>query len=160
MRGIYRSGGCGETAPALRRVGQYLLDMTRESGREPLRAVRLDKWLWAARFFKTRSIAVDAIAGGKITVNGDRPKPAREVKVGDELRLRLGPYEHTVIVRAVSDARGPAAQAALLYEETAASRTAREQHAWTLKHAAPVMDSGEGRPTKKDRRTFERSRGW
>jgi ribosome-associated heat shock protein Hsp15 len=122
--------------------------------------VRLDKWLWAARFFKTRSIAVDAITGGKITINGDRPKPARDVKVGDEVWLRLGPYEHTVIVRAVSDHRGPAAQAARLYEETAPSKDAREKHAWTLKHAAPVMDAGEGRPTKKDRRDLERSRGW
>ncbi len=145
------------------REGPYLWGMSRESGREPLRelrAVRIDKWLWAARFFKTRSIAVEAIAGGKITINGDRPKPAREVKVGDELWLRLGPYEHTVMVRAVSEARGPASQAALLYEETPESKAARERHAWTLKHAAPVMDPGEGRPTKKDRRDLERSRGW
>ena len=127
---------------------------------EAPQGVRVGKWLWAARFFKTRALAVDAIAGGKITVNGDRPKPAREVRVGDQLWLRLGPYEHTVTVRVVSDHRGPAAHAALLYEETAESRDARERHAWTLTHAAPIMQPGEGRPTKKDRRDLERSRGW
>ncbi len=88
-------------------------------------AVRVDKWLWAARFFKSRSIAVTAIEGGKVTVNGERVKPSREVKNGDSVRVRLGPYEHVVIVRAISDRRGPATQAALLYEETAESRVAR-----------------------------------
>ena len=76
--------------------------------------VRLDKWLWAARFFKTRSLAADAIAGGKVQVNGDRAKRSRPVQVGDEIRVRLGPYEHLVTVRALSARRGPAAQAAEL----------------------------------------------
>ena len=122
--------------------------------------VRVDKWLWAARFFKTRSIAVDAITGGKVAVNGEGVKPAREVKVGDAVRLRLGPYEHEVIVRGLSEQRGPAAQAVLLYDETAESKQAREKLAWTLKHAAPVMDPGVGRPTKKDRRDLHKSRGY
>lgn len=122
-------------------------------------SVRVDKWLWAARFFKSRSIAVTAIEGGRITVNGERVKPARDVKAGDAVRLRLGPYEHTVIVRAISDRRGPAAAAALLFEETDDSRAAREKLHWQLKHAAPVIDRGEGRPTKKDRRDLNKFKG-
>ena len=123
-------------------------------------AVRMDKWVWAARFFKTRSLAVDAIDGGKVELNGSGVKPSREVKPGDEVRLRLGPYIHIVTVRGVSDRRGPAAVAATLYEETSDSRNAREKHAWTLKHAAPVMDPGEGRPTKKDRRDLGKLKDW
>lgn len=119
-------------------------------------SVRVDKWLWAARFFKSRSIAVTAIESGKVTVNGERVKPSRDVKSGDAVRVRLGPYEHTVIVRAVSDRRGPAAQAALLYEETAESRAAREKLHWQLKHAAPVIVPGDGRPTKRDRRQLDK----
>lgn len=123
------------------------------------RAVRVDKWLWAARFYKSRALAVEAIAGGKIEVNGERVKPSRDLKVGDSVQLRLGPYEHIVIVRALSDRRGPATQAALLYTETEASVSAREKHAWILKHAAPVMDSGSGKPSKKDRREIDKRRG-
>ena len=123
-------------------------------------SVRVDKWLWAARFFKSRSIAVTAIEGGKVTVNGERVKPSREVKIGDAVRVRLGPYEHVVIVRGISDRRGPAAQAALLHEETAESKTAREKLHWQLKHAAPVIDPGEGRPTKKDRRDLNKFKGF
>ena len=119
-------------------------------------SVRVDKWLWAARFFKSRSIAVTAIEGGKVTVNGERVKPARELKAGDTVRVRLGPYEHCVSVRALSDRRGPAAQAALLYQETDESRAAREKLHWQLKHAAPVIVPGDGRPTKKDRRDLDR----
>ncbi|MEP6491040.1 MAG: RNA-binding S4 domain-containing protein [bacterium] len=115
--------------------------------------VRLDKWLWAARFFKTRSLATDAIAGGKVEVNGDRAKPAKAVKPGDEVRLRLGPYEHIVIVRDLSDRRGPASVAQTLYEETSASRDARDRLAGQLKLAPPAFVYEEkGRPTKKDRR--------
>ncbi len=122
-------------------------------------SVRVDKWLWAARFFKSRSIAVTAIEGGKVTVNGERVKPSRDVKAGDSVRVRLGPYEHVVIVRAVSDRRGPATQAALLFEETAESRAAREKLHWQLKHAAPVIVPGDGRPTKKDRRDLNKFKG-
>src|SRR5215207_8360767 len=87
--------------------------------------VRVDKWLWAARFFKTRSMAADAIGGGKILVNGERVKPAKLVQAGDEVRVRLGPYEHVVEVRGVSERRGPATVAATLYEETDSSVAAR-----------------------------------
>jgi ribosome-associated heat shock protein Hsp15 len=118
--------------------------------------VRIDKWLWAARIFKSRALAVEAITAGKVEVNGDRVKPAREVKRGDQVRIRLGPYEQLLIVMTLSDRRGPAAQAALLYEETAESRLAREKRRWQLRYAAPVVVMGEGRPTKKDRRALRR----
>ena len=121
--------------------------------------VRLDKWLWAARFYKTRGLASDAIAGGKVQVNGDRAKRARPVQPGDEIRVRQGPYEHHVVVRALSGRRGPASAAAELYQETPASRAAREAMALQLKsiHAAFVPD--KGRPTKKDRRELGRLKG-
>ena len=124
------------------------------------KSVRVDKWLWAARFYKSRSIAVSAIESGKVTVNGERVKPSRDVKAGDSVRVRLGPYEHIVNVLGVSDKRGPATQAALLYEETPESRAAREKRHWQLKHAAPVIDPGEGRPTKKDRRDLNKFKGF
>jgi ribosome-associated heat shock protein Hsp15 len=121
--------------------------------------VRLDKWLWAARFFKTRALASEAIAGGKVQVNGDRAKRARPLQVGDEVRVRQGPYEFLVVVRAVAAQRGPAAMAAELYEERLESRAAREALALQLKtlHAAFVPE--KGRPTKRDRREMERARG-
>src|SRR3954467_13334416 len=84
-------------------------------------SVRLDKWLWAARFFKTRSLATEAVNGGKVELNGLRPKPSKDVKVGDTVRVRLGPFVHAVTIRALSDRRGPAAAAALLFEESAES---------------------------------------
>src|SRR3990170_4414848 len=88
--------------------------------------IRLDKWLWAARFYKTRSLAAEAIAGGKVQVNGERVKRAKPMQAGDEVRIRLGPYEHQIVVRELSDRRGPATDAARLYEEKPASRAARE----------------------------------
>lgn len=121
--------------------------------------MRIDKWLWATRFFKTRALAADAIAGGKVDVGGERVKPSRLLKLGEEVRVRLGPYLHVVVVRALAEHRGPAATARTLYEETEASRAERERHAWQLTHAAPVMEAGEGRPTKKDRRELDRMRG-
>ncbi len=90
-------------------------------------AVRLDKWLWAARFFKTRSIATQAVSGGKVHCNGKRVKPAKEVSVGDELRIHKGPYEFIIIVMGLNDKRRPAKEAILLYEETADSIAAREK---------------------------------
>ena len=130
------------------------IDRETEAGR-----VRLDKWLWAARFFKTRPLAAEAIAGGKVQVNGDRAKRARPLQVGDEVRVRLGLYEHLVVVQAVSTRRGPAAAAAELYEERPESRAAREAMALQLKtlHAAFVPE--KGRPTKRDRREIERVKG-
>jgi len=119
--------------------------------------VRLDKWLWAARFFKTRSLATEAVAGGKVDVNGERAKPAKPVKPGDEVRLRVGPYEHILIVRELGERRGTAAVAATLYEETAASRSERERLAAQLKLApAAFVYEEKGRPTKKDRRDLAR----
>jgi len=119
--------------------------------------VRLDKWLWAARFFKTRSMATEAVAGGKVEVNGERAKPAKAIKPGDEVRLRAGPYEHVLIVHALADRRGPASVAQTLYEETQASRDARERLAAQLKMAPPTFVYEEkGRPTKKDRRDLSR----
>jgi ribosome-associated heat shock protein Hsp15 len=121
--------------------------------------VRLDKWLWAARFFKTRSLASEAIAGGKVQVNGDRAKRARPLQVGDEVRVRQGPYEHLVVVRALSGRRGPASAAAQLYEERPESVAAREALAIQLKTVHSAFVSEKGRPTKRDRRDIERLRG-
>lgn len=120
--------------------------------------VRLDKWLWAARFFKTRSLASDAVDGGKVRVNGEAVKPAKAVRPGDEVRVRIGPYEHVVVVHGTAERRGPAEAAARLYTETEASREARERLHWQLTSAAPALDPEKGRPTKRDRRTLERFR--
>ena len=97
--------------------------------------------------------------GGKVQVNGDRPKRARPLQVGDEIRVRLGPYEHTMTVRALSARRGPASEAVGLYEETAASRTAREALAIQLKSLHAVFGPDKGRPSKKDRRDIQRLKG-
>ena len=121
--------------------------------------VRLDKWLWAARFFKTRSLAADAIAGGKVQVNGDRVKPAKPVQVGDEVRIRQGPYEHQIVVQELSGRRGPAVDVAKLYEETPESRAARETMALQLKSLHSAFVPERGRPTKKDRREIEKLKG-
>lgn len=120
------------------------------------RRVRLDRWLWAARWFKTRSQAAQAIAGGKIRVNGERPKRARVIGLGDEVRVRKGPYEFHVVVRALSEERGPAVTARALYQETPASQAARMLLALRLKSQPQVTYTGKGRPTKKDRRALER----
>jgi ribosome-associated heat shock protein Hsp15 len=120
---------------------------------------RVDKWLWAARFYKTRSLAAEAVAGGKVQVNGERVKRAKPLQVNDEIRIRQGPYEYLLIVRALSDRRGPASQAAALYEEKSESRAAREALALQLKslHSAFVLE--RGRPTKRDRREINRLKG-
>jgi ribosome-associated heat shock protein Hsp15 len=128
------------------------------------RGMRLDKWLWVARFFKTRALAVEAIDGARVKVDGDRVKRAKLVQVGDEVRIRQGPYEHIVQVRALSERRGPAKEAAKLYEETPASIVARERVALQLKmaHALFMPDTTE-RPTKRDRRRldeFRKKGGW
>jgi len=130
-----------------------------EADLHPSGRVRLDKWLWAARFFKTRSLAADAIGGGKVLVNGDRPKAAKMLQAGDEVRVRLGPYEHVVLVRGLSERRGPASVAATLYEETAASVAARARLAEQLRMApAAFVYEDKGRPTKRDRRELDRFR--
>lgn len=121
--------------------------------------VRVDKWLWAARFFKTRSLAAEAIGGGKILVNEDRPKPAKLIGIGDEVRVRLGPYEHIIVVRGLSERRGPASVAATLYEETAASVASRARLSEQLRMApAAFVYEEKGRPTKRDRREIDRFR--
>ena len=118
--------------------------------------IRIDKWLWAARFFKTRSIAADAVEGGKVHLNGARVKPAKTVKAGDGLRIRQGQFEFEVVVCAVSGRRGPAPEAARLYQETEDSRLAREILAERLKAEAPLHSDQKGRPTKKARRQIIR----
>ncbi len=117
--------------------------------------LRIDKWLWAARFFKTRALAVDAIECGKILVNEARVKPAKTIATGDTLSIRLGPYTFEVEVLALSDKRGPAPQAQKLYRETEAGRLKREALAAEIK-AQPKPSELKGRPTKRDRREIER----
>ena len=117
-------------------------------------SLRIDKWLWAARFFKTRGLAAEALDAGRVSVNGERAKPAKAVKPGDALAIRRPPYEHLVTVLGVSERRGPAAEAQKLYEETAESRARREAVATELKALPPPVF--KGRPSKKDRRTLER----
>lgn len=113
--------------------------------------VRLDKWLWAARFFRTRAKAKEAIEGGKVHIGGARGKPARELQVGEELRIRQGWDEKTVIVRALSDQRRGAPEAQQLYEETAESIERRERET-ALRQSAGSRILTEGRPSKRDRR--------
>ena len=120
--------------------------------------VRLDKWLWAARFFKTRALAVDAIDGGKVEVNGERAKRAKQLQAGDSVRIRIGPYHHLITVLALSERRGPASVAATLYEENAAGRKAREALQLQMKAAQSASGYTPGRPTKKDRRDIEKVR--
>jgi ribosome-associated heat shock protein Hsp15 len=118
--------------------------------------VRIDKWLWAARFFKTRGLAADAIDGGKIRYDGERPKPAKEVKLGAVVRITRPDGEWEVIVRGLSGQRRGAPEAALLYEETEQSRQRREQASLTKEADHAMRDRGMGRPTKRDRRLIKR----
>ena len=125
--------------------------------------LRLDKWLWAARFYKTRSLACEEIDKGRVLVNGAVAKPARELKAGDSLLLRNGPISRTVTVLALSDKRGPAPVAALLYQETEDSVRQRQQAAEQRRLAPePALSLSQGRPTKRDRRDTEqlRQNGW
>lgn len=118
--------------------------------------MRIDKWLWAARFFKTRSIASDAVDGGHVELNGERAKPAKSVKPGDVLRIRVHQNTFVVHVRALAERRGPAMEARQLYEETSESRVERERLAEQRRLApAPAYEEG-GRPTKRDRRDMSR----
>ncbi len=118
--------------------------------------VRLDKWLWAARFFKTRSLAGKAITSGKIQVNGRRPKRSSSLHLGDRVRIRKGPFDFSVLVRRTSEHRGPASEAATLYEETAESIQARERLALQRKAAPEFEFRDRGRPSKKERRQLQR----
>jgi ribosome-associated heat shock protein Hsp15 len=118
--------------------------------------LRIDKWLWAARFFKTRALAIEAIDSGKVLVNEERVKPAKTIDVGNLIAIRLGPYTFVVEVLGLSDKRGPAPQAQKLYRETPESIKQREELAFVRKAQAQEVQRGEGRPTKKDRREIER----
>ena len=117
--------------------------------------LRLDKWLWAARFFKTRSLAVQAVSGGKVHLNGQRIKPSRQVQPGMELRIQLGEIEKVIEIIALNHQRRPAKEAVLLYRESEASIATREASA-AARAVAGKRDSGSGRPTKRDRRQLQR----
>lgn len=120
-----------------------------------METVRIDKWLWAARFFKSRAAATEAVLGGHVHVGGARVKPAKEVRLGDTIAIRRGAMRWTVVVRALADRRGPASVGATLYEETAESRAAREREAVDRKLARPLGSDLGARPTKQARRRLE-----
>ena len=116
--------------------------------------IRLDKWLWCARFYKTRNIAANALKTGKVTANGERAKPSKAVKPGDSLDIRKGPYHYVITVLELAKSRKSAAGAALLYEESPESISKRESLATQLKAEAALMPTTKGRPSKKDRRSI------
>lgn len=122
-------------------------------------AVRIDKWLWAARFFKTRAAAQQAVEGGKVKLNGERTKPAKDLKIGDQVIVHIGTAAWTIVVARLSDKRGPATVARTLYEEDEASRAQREEQAVLRRYAASPDLVRSGRPTKRERRQLERWRG-
>jgi ribosome-associated heat shock protein Hsp15 len=121
--------------------------------------VRIDKWLWAARFFKTRSLATEAVDGGKVEVNGTRAKPAKLVGVGDEVRVRVGQDLFVLRVTDTAERRGSASLARELYDETPESAAARAKAAEQHRLAATHFDFEEGRPNKKDRRQLDKFKG-
>lgn len=127
-------------------------------GKENIESVRLDKWLWAARFFKSRSLAAEAAQGGKVHVQGNRAKPAREIRVGEQLTIGRGPYECVIMVKALSERRGPAKEAVMLYEETTESIRTREAVRAQIQAEGALFSRLGGRPTKKDRRDLSRLR--
>jgi ribosome-associated heat shock protein Hsp15 len=114
--------------------------------------IRIDKWLWAARFFKTRSLAAEAVAGGKVKVNGERVKAAKAIRLDDELNIHVGLYEYVVRVLGLSSRRGPAPEAALLYAESLQSKAARKELATRLSAERIFHSHEKGRPTKRARR--------
>jgi ribosome-associated heat shock protein Hsp15 len=118
--------------------------------------IRIDKWLWAARFYKTRSLAAEAVNGGKVEINGGRAKPSRAVRVGDKLCIHRGPYQWIVIVKNISRLRGPAPQAQALYTETEESMQQRQAIAAQLTLQRPAEFDAPRRPTKRDRRAISR----
>ena len=121
-------------------------------------SLRIDKWLWAARFFKTRSIASDEIGKNRVQINGQDAKASREVKPGDTVRMRQGQVERTVLVKGISPVRGPAPVAQLLYEETAESLAQRQKLAEMNRLSRePALSIEQGRPTKRDRRQIEKT---
>lgn len=132
-----------------------------EDGQEAAARLRIDKWLWAARFFKTRALAAEAVELGRVKIGGQACKPGRELRIEDRLQIRESGWTREVIVRGVSSMRGPAPQARLLYEETPESLAAREAAMQARQHAAdPAWSQEAGRPTKRDRRQIEQTTGW
>ena len=125
-----------------------------------MNALRIDKWLWAARFYKTRGLAPEAIEAGRVRVAGERVKPAKEIRVGDAVEVGVGELVWKLEVRALSDKRGPAPAARLLYAETEAGRLAREAAQARRKLETEPSAELEGRPTKRDRRSLARLRGY
>lgn len=122
--------------------------------------IRIDKWLWAARFYKTRTLSADEVDRGRVQLNGQDVKPAREVKPGDTVAVRQGPVLRTVVVRGISGTRGPAPVAQALYEETADSLQARAQQAEQRRLAPePALAQVHGRPTKRERRVLDEANG-
>ena len=122
--------------------------------------IRIDKWLWAARFYKTRSLATDEIGKGRVAINGQSIKASREVKPGDEVSARQGDVTRTVKVLALSDVRGPAPVAQTLYEETPESLALREKASLQRRIARePALSIEQGRPTKRNRRELEKAKG-
>ena len=119
-----------------------------------MESTRIDKWLWAARFFKTRGLATEAVLGGHVRLNGDRVKPAKDVRIDDMVEIRIGEVLREVVVRDVAEKRGSAQIAATLYEETADSIAQRERAA-AERRASQAPGSGGSRPTKQDRRRIE-----
>ncbi len=123
--------------------------------------MRIDKWLWAARFYKTRSLATEEIDKGRVLLNGANIKPAKEIRVGDRLSVRIGVVTRTVLVRALLNVRGPAPQAATMYEETPDSIQTRTDAAEARRLSPePALSIEQGRPTKRDRRNIDDARGW
>ena len=124
--------------------------------KENAERVRFDRWLWAARIYKSRSLATRAIVGGKARLGRRRVKPGASITLGDIVQVRKGPYEIELVVRGIAERRGPARVAAGLYEESATSRAAREALAAALDRQASIEYQGKGRPTKRDRRRLDR----
>ncbi len=133
--------------------------MRDDDEQSPPGKVRLDKWLWAARFFKTRALAAEAIDGGKVDVNGDRAKRAKQVQASDEIRLRQGPIEWQLRVKDVAERRGSAEIAQRLYEETADGKRKREASQEQLRHMPMAFAFGDSKPGKRDRRAIRRLKG-
>lgn len=133
--------------------------MRDDDEQSPPGKVRLDKWLWAARFFKTRALAAEAIDGGKVEVNGDRAKRAKLVQASDEIRLRQGPIEWQLRVKDVAERRGSAEIAQRLYEEMADGRRKREAAQEQLRQMPTTFSFGDSRPGKRDRRVIRRLKG-
>jgi len=122
---------------------------------DPVERVRIDKWLWAARFFKTRAAATEAVLGGHVQVGGERVKPAKEIRVGDTVGIRRGELRWTVVVAGIADRRGPASIAAALYEETPDSLAERERQRLERRLTRPLGADLGARPTKQARRRID-----